>query len=229
MPPIFSSFDDAWRWFLDGGQLEAIADWRERLTEGRAQLLSFQAPITDLPLVHEIEALEDELSDVRGLRFYSREMLHVSLRGVGFQVIAKTRPDDVLRQDVARIANMATGVAKGTKPIAASAGPVNVFPGAFLLEVHDSGGLGGLRRALGPVVDDAFGLDESQYLPHITIAMFESPAAADALRERLPALRTRPPTTLAVNRMELARWWFTGDNPLAYPDRDIVRSYALGG
>jgi 2'-5' RNA ligase len=229
MPPIFSSFDDAWRWFRDGGQLESMADWRERLTAGRAQLLSFQASVAELPVARAIEALQDELSDVGGLVFFSREMLHISLRGVGFQVIAKTRADDVLRQDVSRIANAAADVAKRTRSIAATVGPVNVFPGALVLEVHDGGAFGELRRALGPIVDDAFGLDESQYLPHITIAMFESPSAADVLRQRLLAQRARPPMPLTVKRIELARWWFTGDDPLAHPERDVVRSYALRG
>jgi hypothetical protein len=41
--PLFTSFDETWRWFAAGGELTAMAEWRRRLTAGRAQLLSTAA------------------------------------------------------------------------------------------------------------------------------------------------------------------------------------------
>ncbi len=205
-----------------------MAEWRGSFTAGRGQLLSFQVPIADTPIADTIDDLQAELDDIDRLVMFEREMLHISLRGVGFQVIAKKRPDDVSREDVARITKQAAGLLRGGKPFEIAAGPVNVLPGALILEVRDGGQLADLRQRLAATVDDAFGISDAQYLPHITLAMFGDPACGASLRDRLPAMRERPATSTTIKRAELARWWFTGaDADLA--ERDPVRSYALRG
>src|SRR5207244_1219376 len=119
--------------------------------------------------------------------------LHISVLGVGFQVIEARRPNDVLRQDVASIAERGANPLRGAKPVEVALGPVNVFPDALILEVHDDGRLKEIRRALeGATRPDAFGFEESTFLPHTTIATFTDGSAADALREALPELRDRP-------------------------------------
>jgi 2'-5' RNA ligase len=145
-------------------------------------------------------------------------------------VISKTQPDDVSREDVGRIAHDAAAALRGHGPIEAALGPVNVFPDALILEVHDeAGGLTGLRNALAPVVADAFGLSDAQYLPHVTIAMFASADASAPLRRVLPSLRERPRLAATLGEVELARWWFTGVDEDALPERDPVRTYRLRG
>jgi 2'-5' RNA ligase len=228
-PPFFSTFDDAWRSFAGGGQLTSMDAWRERLTAGRAQLLSFQVPLGETPIADDVEVIQDALNDIDGIAMFEREMLHISVRGVGFQVIAKKRPDDVTREDVGRFSKRAASVLRGAKAIAVEVGPLNVFHDALILEVHDRGALRELRRVLDEAPTDTFGTADDQYLPHITIAMFSDPvAAAPALRERLPALRERPPVAATVKRIELARWWYTG-HEAGFPERDTVREYRLKG
>ena len=133
-----------------------MASWRDRLTAGRAQFLSFQVPIGETPIADEVEELQAALADIDGLAMFEREMLHISLRGVGFQVIAKKRPDDVSREDVGRVTKQAAGQIRGSKPFEMRAGPLNVFPDALILEVRDGGELAALRARLAPTVDDAF-------------------------------------------------------------------------
>ena len=228
-PPFFTTFDEAWHWFTSGGALTSMEIWRERLTAGRAQLLSFQAPIGGTPIADAVEDLQDELSDIAGLAMFEREMLHISVRGVGFQVITKKRPDDVTREDVGRITKRASGQLRGVRAIETNVGPLNVFRDALILEVHDGGALGAVRQSLVDAPADTFGIADDQYLPHITIAMFEDPAAAaPALRARLPALRERPSIAAKITRIELARWWFTG-HEAGIPERDPVRTYKLRG
>jgi len=230
MPPLFTSFDDAWRWFSDGGEIEPVAERRERFTAGRAQFLAFQVPLGELPVADEIEALQDELAEVDGLEMMPREALHVSVRGVGFQVIAKTRPDDVTPDEAARVGARAAAVISAVAPIDVTLGPVNVFPDALILEVHDGGRLGELRARLDALErGDAFGLDRAQYLPHVTVAAFRDASCSAELRRRLPPLRHRVLAPTRIRRVELARWWFTGDDPAATPERETLRSYLLRG
>jgi 2'-5' RNA ligase len=224
MPDFYASFDDAWRAFENGAPLTPIAEQRERFLAGRAQFLGFQAPLP-ADAAGEIEAVQDQLADVESLYLFEREMLHITVRGVGFQVIAKPRPDEVLREDVGRIAERAAKALRSA-PIDVSIGAVNVFPDALVLEVHDGGALGAIRDAL-----DATGAPDTfaypVYLPHVTIAVFRSAEAGADLRDRLPPLRARPPVRTTLTRIELARWWFTGDDVSAHPEIDVVRSYRL--
>jgi 2'-5' RNA ligase len=227
--PFFSTFDEAWRWFASGGPLTSMDMWRERLTAGRAQLLSFQAPIAEKTIVRRIEDLQDELSDIPGLAMFDSGMLHISVRGVGFQVISKKRPDDVTREDVGRISKRATTLLRDARSATVEIGPVNIFHDALILEVHDGGALAELRRCLADAPPDTFGVTDDTYLPHITIAMFPDPTtAAPILRERLPQLRDRPAIATKITRIELARWWFTGHES-TFPERDPVRTYKLRG
>jgi 2'-5' RNA ligase len=232
MPLRFTSFDEAWRWFEAGGALVPIAEQREHLLGGRAQFLVFHARMTDPRIADAAADVLEELSDVAGLVPMDLDHLHVSIRAVGFQVIERRRDDEVLRQEVGGISERAARIAKRAKPARVEVGPVNVFPDALILEVHDdAGALSSLRRELATATGgDAFGLDDAQYLPHVTIAWFESAEAGDALRERLPSLRAQfDPVEALVRRFELARWWFTGLDDASEPELDVVREYALRG
>ncbi len=225
--PIFTSFDDAWSWFDGCGELEPLAAQRERFVAGRGQFLAFQVPIHDMPVASDVTSLQDEVADIDGVDLYSSALLHISIRGAGFQVIAKSRPDEILREDVGRISERAASVITRSTAIEATIGPVNVFPDAVILEVHDGGALGRLRSALAVIGDDTFRFDDTQYLPHITIATFAAGPDVATLRDRLRALRDRPPIATKITHIELARWWFTGVDVTDEPERDLVRSYRL--
>ncbi len=228
-PEFFSSFDDAWRAFASGAPLVPIEEQRARMTAGRAQLLAFQAPITGPAVLAFAQSTLDALADIDGLLPLPDDLLHCSLRAAGFQVIAKQRPDDVLRQDVAKIAERAAAVVKRCPPAVVRVGPVNIFPDALILEVHDGGALAEIRRALGAATThDAFVDAGAHYLPHVTLAFFEHASCVEALRERLPALRALPPVAATLARIDFVRWWLL--DPAAAgepPERDVIRTYAL--
>jgi 2'-5' RNA ligase len=229
-PPIFTSFDDAWQWFIDGGELVPLEEQRARFTEGRAQFLSFQVRVTDAAAVDLALDIQDAVDQIDGVERFADELLHISVLGVGFQVIESRRPNDVLRQDVASIAERGAKALRGAKPVDVTLGPVNVFPDALILEAHDDGGLNEIRRALEPATrPDAFGFEESTFLPHTTIATFGDASVAEALRDALPPLRARPPVSMRISRIELTRWWLTGVDLTEPPEADVLRSYALRG
>jgi len=232
MPPRFTSFDDAWRWFEGGGALVPLAEQRRSFVAGRAQLLAFHARITDPRVLGAAAGALDALDGVSGILPFDIDHLHVSLRAAGFQVIAPRRDDEITRQDAARIADRASMIARRTPPAAVEIGPPNIFPDALVLEVRDPPqALAALRRELAAAASrDAFGVGDGHYLPHVSIAFFESPDAAAPLRERLPAVRAAfAPVALTLRRIELVRWWFTGDDDAAEPELDVVREYALRG
>jgi len=228
-PPRFASFDDAWAWFERTPALEPLAAQRARLLQGRAQLLAFQARVdADGPAAELIAAVREVLAAVEGVALLPSDLLHVSVLGAGFQVVARNRPDDVLRQDVPALAERAATALARVAPCDGTVGPVNVFPDAVVLEVR-APALIEARRALATVVQqDAFAVDDVHYLPHCTLAMFSEPAAALApLRAALPHLRALPPAPFRVEALEFVRWWFTGLDDTEPPDLDVIRRYRL--
>jgi len=224
--PFFTRFEDAYAWFMGGGALISSADARDELTGGRAQYLAFHAAL-DAPATAHAMAQLNEFGDVEGLEPSLPEHLHITLLPLGFQVLERRREDDVLRQDVARYAEAAARALKGMRPVEFVLGPVNVFPNALILEVHDADGrVDALRSRLL----DATGLsgDSSMpFLPHVTLAMFNDSGVDAPLRGLLPPLRQLPSIRARLQRVELGRWWFTGFDERASIDLDIVRSYVL--
>lgn len=228
--PLFRSFDEAWHWFIAGGTLVPVEEQRERLTRGRAQLLAFQAPMDALPVRSLAARVLGPLADVDGLLPLPDDVLHCSIRAAGFQVLRKQRPDDVQRDDIGAVVSRAHEALRPFRPAAVEVGPVNVFPDALVLEVRHDGVLAAMRDALAPLVGaDAFGLDASQYLAHVSIAFFAHGGCAAVLRDRLPALRDLPPAAVTVRQVDFVRWWLLGDGASAEaPERDVIRSYRLG-
>jgi len=228
MAPLFSTFDEAWAWFTSGGALTPIAEQREAFLRGRGQFLSLQVPVADMPVADDVAAMQELLSDIEGLSLTPPELLHISIRGIGFQVIAKHLPGDVLRQDVGAIGERAGRALRGAAAVDVAVGPVNVFPDALILQVEPVEPLRGILRRLDMVgTDDAFPYPAERYLPHITIATFLDPASAGTLRRRLPPVRETPPVAAAMRRVDLVRWWFTGHDSAAWPELETLRSFRL--
>jgi 2'-5' RNA ligase len=228
--PRFTSFDDAWRWFNSGGQLTPVDEQRDAFVRGRAQLIVVHAPVTDSGVLDDAAAIRDALDDVPGLDWMPEEDLHVSLFAVGFQVLQPRTDDELLPGDVQRFGQAAADVIAPEAPVFARIGPVNVFPDALMLEVHDDRALAALRSSLRRIRShDAFELSEDQFLPHVSLAFFAHEIQPEQLRERLAKLRGRPAVASTLGQLELVRWWFTGDDPGAHPEREVLRSYMLRG
>ena len=228
-PRFFSTFDEAWQVFLDRPSIVGIEQQREGFLRGRAQFLAVQVTVAEMPIAGDIEEVGDELSDIDGLIMMPPELLHMSIRGVGFQVIAAAQPGDVLRKEVPRIGERVARALRGVKSIPIEVGPVNVFPDALILEVRPVEELRALLRAVHEAIggEDAFPYGIERYLPHITVATFRDRGVLPALRRRLPALRERPRVADVIRHLDYARWWFTGHDAAAAPELDIVRSYRL--
>jgi 2'-5' RNA ligase len=223
--PVFASFEEAWTWFSEGGGLEAVEERREALTQGRAQFLSFQAPMTDRAVAALAEAVHDAAHGVEGVVLVPREQLHLTIRAVGFQVLSVQRADDVTRESIASTANYAASALKAMPPVDVTVGPVNVFPDALVLEVRHDGALDVLRERLSAIVEspDPFPV----FLPHVTVATWSAGVDEPSLRQVAMKLRELEPVGAKIGRVELARWWFTGFDEREEVELEVVRSYRL--
>jgi len=229
MPDLVSSFEDAWARFQTLGALHVDGDTLDQdWSRGRAQYLTFLVRIEDAAACDHLARVGDRLRAIDGVELYPDWYWHVTVRGVGFQVIKRAQHDDVLRQDVSRLAGAARGVLAREAAYDAQLGLANAFPTVVFVELLDAGRTRDLNLALAQGLPQApaYPFDPVAFLPHISLARFRSNDGLAALKETLAALREEGPgPSFSVRRVELIKAWLSEDPP----NLDTLATYQLAG
>ena len=227
MDDLASSFDDAWARFQASDSLQLAGDtsWWD-WTRGRAQFLAFLVrPAGDAARAH-LAGVVERLAGIPGVEPYPDWYWHITVKGAGFQVIKRTHEDDVLRQDVPRIAGKARALFAREATFEAQLGLANAFASVVFVEVWDGGRMRELNgRLLAEVPEIArYPIDGEGYLPHISIARFTSSEGLAELKSTLEALRTEGPgPSFSVRRIEFVKVWISEEPP----EFDEVAAYPL--
>jgi hypothetical protein len=163
MGDFFTSFDEAWAFFLERD--EPLEDFFASLPEEEAYLTTWLALPGEV-VVAEASAAQEGLAGIDGLRLAPAHFLHVSLGSNEAQL-------EVARERL-----------RGFGSFDAEYGPVNCFHDAVVLEVR-SGRIAELARALEPERDLEY------FLPHLSLGYFEGRPSPEPVREALMPLRER--------------------------------------
>ena len=227
MVEFSTSFEDAWQEFqaLDSPRLAGESmegDW----SHGRAQMLVFLIRIEDPAVQEYAEGVLERLAGIPGIEPYPRESWHITVKGAGFQVIKRTRQDDVLRQDVSRLGREAGALLASHPAYTAQIGPPNGFPDALFLEIHDAGATREMNTTLAESLDGVvpYPVDGVHFLPHLSIARFTSNEGLDQLKTTLAELRAEAPgPEFPIRRVEFAKVWLSEQEP----DFETLASFPL--
>ena len=216
MPELASSFDDAWARFqaLDGLRLRGdTLEWE--WSRGRAQWLTFLARVEDAGPRDYLRGLTERLAGIPGVETYPDWYWHVTIKGIGFQVIKRTRDDEVLRERVSSIVRAARDVIASRPAFEIQLRQPSGFPEVVFVEVHDRGAVRALNEALCNGLDvPRYPIDGAAFLPHISVARFESNEGLAELKATLGELRGGGPgPAFPVRRVELIRAWLTDEMP----------------
>ena len=211
-----SSFDDAWARFQASDSLQHAGDtsWWD-WTRGRAQFLTFLVRPDDDARAHLARVVE-RLTGIPGVEPYPDWYWHITVKGAGFQVIKRTHEDDVLRQDVPRIAGKARALFAREATFEAQLGLANAFASVVFVEVWDGGRMRELNaRLLAEVPEIArYPIDGEGYLPHISIARFTSSEGLAELKSTLEALRADDPGPhFSASQVAFVKIWLSEDPP----------------
>ena len=220
-------FAAAWARFQQLDALLLAGDTLEyEWTRGRAQYLAFFARLEDAAARAYVSRLQERIADIPGVELYPDWYWHVTVKGAGFQVIRKTVPDDILRQDVPRIAAQARELLAREPAVQARLGPANGFSEVVFIEVHDGGRVRELNALLTEQLPvprypiDGAGI----FLPHVSIARFTSNDGLPWLKETLAALRNEDPgPEFSISRIEFVKVWLSE----ALPEFDTLATYPL--
>ncbi len=182
-------------------------------------------PAGDAARAHLARVVE-RLAGIPGVEPYPDWYWHITVKGAGFQVIKRTHDDDVLRQDVPRIAGKARALFAREATFEAQLGLANAFASVVFVEVWDGGRMRELNaRLLAEVPEIArYPIDGEGYLPHISIARFTSSEGLAELKSALEALRAEDTgPRISVRRIEFVKVWLSEEPP----DFDEVAAYPL--
>ena len=222
-----SSFEDAWARFQALDSLQLVGDSSEwEWTKGRAQNLAFLVRVDDATTREYLARIARRLAGIPGVEPLPDWFWHVTVKGAGFQVIRRVHEDDVLRQEVPRIAGKARGVLSREEAFQAQLGLANGFASVVFIEVQDDGRLRQLNaRLLEDVPEIArYPIDDAGFLPHVSIARFTSSDGLDRLKATLAALRAEGPgPSFPVRRVEFVKAWVSEE----VPEFDVLATYAL--
>ncbi len=205
---------------LAGDTLEA--EW----TRGRAQYLTFLVRIADPVSVEYLSHLTERIARIPGVETYPEEYWHITVKGAGFQVIKRTHDDEILREDVPRLAGKARALLSKEAAFEAQLGPANSFEEVVFVEVRDGGRVRELNTELMESLPELERnpFDGARFLPHVSIARFTSNEGLALLKERLASMRAEGPgPSFQVRRVEFIKAWLSEEVPEFYS----IATYAL--
>ena len=227
MNDLSAFFEDAWARFQALDSLQLVGDSSEwEWTRGRAQNLAFLMRVDDATAREHLARIARRLAGIPGVEPLPDWFWHVTVKLAGFQVIKRTQEDDVLRQDVPRIAGKARAALSKEEAFQARLGLANGFASVVFIEVWDGGRFGRLNsRLLEDVPEIArYPIDGAGFLPHASIARFTSNDGLEQLKEALAELRAEGPgPSFPVRRVEFVKTWLSEE----IPEFDTLSTYAL--
>ena len=227
MVEFSTSFEAAWERFQALESLQLVGDGSElEWTAGRAQLLFFLVRLEDKNALQYAARVGERIAGIPGVEITPEAYLHITVKVAGFQVIKRTRDDDILRQDVPRIATGARALLIDEPAFEAHLGPVSGFASVVFLEVRDSGKLGQLNDRLREAMPQlaTSQIDGSGFLPHLSIARFTSNEGLNQLKATLAELRAEDPgPEFPIRRVEFAKAWLAEE----ISDFETLASYPL--
>ena len=222
-----TSFENAWARFQSLDSLHLAGDSSEwEWTRGRAQSLAFQVQVEDAAARHRVAQVVGRLADIPGVEPFPDWFWHVTVKLAGFQVIKRSREDDIPREDVPRIAGKARALLAHETAFEARLGPANGFASVVFLEVWDDGGLRRLNARLADGLPElpSYPIDGDGFLPHVSIARFTSSDGLEELNAVLAELRSEGPgPSFPIRRVAFVKAWLSE----AVPEFDTLASYTL--
>ena len=222
------SFDGAWASFKQRDALLLAGDTLEwEWTRGRAQYLTFLVRIEDAAARDHIARMQERIAGIPGVEPHPDWYWHITVKGAGFQVIKRTHDDDLLRQDVPRVAAKARAALTREPAFDAQLGLANGFAEVVFLEVWDGGRTRELNQHLCEALPELprYPIDGGLLLlPHVSIARFTSNEGLAQLKQALASLRGEGPgPSFQVRRVEFVKVWLSE----AMPEFDTLATYSL--
>lgn len=197
MPPLFSTYEEAWAYFAAADEMESFSD---QYAEAEAHLLTWYIPVP-AERVPGVVALQRELTVLPDMVPIPPERLHISVA----PATVTEEPEPRLE---AELLHQAQEAWDGEAPFDVELRDVNVFPTAVVVEVQGDGP----ARLLDRLLDIGYwrGLpwrapNRDIFLPHLTVAIATRRRETEDVRKVVEPHRDRTFGAVAVDGVDLCR------------------------
>lgn len=197
MPPLFSTYEEAWAYFAAADEMESFSD---QYAEAEAHLLTWYIPVA-AERVPGVVALQQELTDLPDMVPIPPERLHVSVA----PATVTEQPEPRLEIELLHQAREAWA---HERPFDIELSGVNVFPTAVVVEVQGDGP----TRLLDHLLAAGYwhGLpwrapNRDVFLPHLTVAIATRTRQAEEIRKIVAPHRRQEFGTVPVTSIDLCR------------------------
>ncbi len=197
MQELSPDFVEAWRRFQSIDSLRLLQETLEwEWTRGRTDYVAFLIAISDEDARRHVASQIAPLEGIPGVRPYPESYWHITVKGVGFLVDEPKRSDEVSWDEVKALSEAARPVIEAMPAFEVTLGPVSGFAEVVILEVHDGGTVRGMNQRLMEALPSVprYPVDGDIFLPHVSIARFESNDGLLQLKETLAGMRNVPET-----------------------------------
>jgi 2'-5' RNA ligase len=231
-----AQFDVVWQRFERvQSTTDTISQWSMRLRRWLTPVnVSFVIPIDD-PIV--CDYLGDAQQAIIKHMAYApqpSDKLHITLYQVGYlrRWSFLRLPGSWSREELNKIADMATQYLTLLRPFTVEIGPVNAFPNVAIAEVRDHGRLRLLRGIVSRAIPPLLMPLNYPLIPHVTLGYFGKQSAA-AIRNTLRPLRNMPRVRFEVRQVDMTLYRrkpgpYEPSQALLHSDQEVLFSLPMG-
>jgi 2'-5' RNA ligase len=177
-------YRQTWERFLSDRRLEFGGHMDPGWQAGHTLSASLVISVDAARLRSRLDRLRNALRPLPFVSLHPDHFMHITLLPLGFLVPEPGDEGEISPDRLADIEVCARRTLAGFPDFDAELANLNAFPGAAFIEVHDRGGIGELRDALG----SGCGLEKPSGPPHMTLAYFHVPDGARAPDELVCAI-----------------------------------------
>ena len=229
MTDLSPDFAEAWERFKASQSLRLLQQTQEwEWTRGRADYAAFLFAVSDEAARNHITSRIAQVSSTPGVDPYPEHYWHVTVKGVGFVCDEPWRPDEVSREGLEQLAEDARAALEAVPCFDVTLGLPNAFEEVVFMEVYDGGIVRSLNQRLIETLPGLarYPIDGDAFLPHISIARFDSDEGLAELKGTLAAMRDEGAgPSFRVHDMMLIQAHLTAEAP----EFEMVALYNLAG
>ena len=218
-------FQQIWQDFNRSTDVRLYNPERTQESHGRKNHLALAIKITDMGIRDKMLSTADRIRDIQGLYIFPPEYYHITVKILGFMSEMKNNADDIVPGELNDICHQVTSVIEQIPIFTLEIGSVNSLGSFIILEVEDEGNISMIQQTFREktTLIPRYELEVDNWLPHISIAAFQSSGGLEELKIRLAELRGKRIGEMKVKRIDL----IAAGLQKPFPKLRVVHSYQL--
>jgi len=218
-------FQRLWQNFKGKTDVQLYNPEQMRDSHGREIGLALAIKIDEAGIRDEILSTVNRIRDIPGLYIFPPEYYHITVKILGFMSEMKVEADDIVPKELGDFLCQVELVLEQISPFTLEIGAVNSLGCFIILEAEDGGNISLIQQAFRErtILIPSYELEGDSWLPHLSIAAFQSLEGLEEVKIRLGQLREGKIGKIEVKQIDLIEAGL--QKPL--PKLRVVHSYQL--